>query len=107
MLWRSSAPARRPVGFVEPCLPTLGSAVPTAPQWVHEIKHDGFRFICHREGDRVRVFSRRGDWTDPVPRIAEGLAALRVMSVTLDGEGVVSGLDGVSDFARLRTAVGR
>jgi bifunctional non-homologous end joining protein LigD len=108
MLWRSSAPARRPVGFVEPCLPTLGSAVPTGPQWVYEIKHDGFRFICRREGDRVRVFSRRGyDWTDRVPRIAEGLAALRVKSVTLDGEGIVCGPDGVSDFARLRTAVGR
>jgi bifunctional non-homologous end joining protein LigD len=43
----------------------------------HEIKHDGFRFICRRDGDRVRVFSRRGhDWTDRVPRIAEALAAL-------------------------------
>jgi ATP-dependent DNA ligase len=27
---------------------------------VYEIKHDGFRFISRREGDRVRVFSRRG-----------------------------------------------
>jgi ATP-dependent DNA ligase len=41
------------------------------------IAPDGFRFICRREGDRVRVFSRRGhDWTDRVPRIAEALAAL-------------------------------
>jgi bifunctional non-homologous end joining protein LigD len=35
------------------------------------------------------------------------LAALRVKSVTLDGEGVVCGDDGVTDFNRLRTAVGR
>jgi ATP dependent DNA ligase domain len=47
------------------------------PAWVHEIKHDGFRFICRREDDRVRVSSRRGhDWTDRVPRIAEALVAL-------------------------------
>ena len=44
MLWRSPSPARHPAGFVEPCLPTLGQAVPSGPQWVHEIKHDGFRF---------------------------------------------------------------
>jgi bifunctional non-homologous end joining protein LigD len=108
MLWRSPAPARRPPGFIEPCLPTLGSAVPSGPKWAYEIKHDGFRFICRREGDRVRVFSRGGyDWTDRVPLIAKALAALPVSSLTLDGEGVVCGPDGVSDFARLRTAVGR
>ena len=78
------------------------------PQWAFEIKHDGFRFICRRDGDRVRVFSRRGnDYTDRVPLIAEALAKLRVKSVTLDGEGVVCRPDGVSDFDRLRAAVGR
>ena len=82
--------------------------MPSGPQWVHEIKHDGFRFICRRDGDRVRVFSRRGnDYTDRVPLIAEALAKLRVKSMTLDGEGVVCGPDGVSDFDRLRAAVGR
>jgi bifunctional non-homologous end joining protein LigD len=83
-------------------------AVPTGPQWAYEIKHDGYRFISRRDGDRVRVFSRRGnDYTDRVPAIAEALAALRVKSVTLDGEGVVCGEDGVTDFDRLRAAVGR
>jgi ATP dependent DNA ligase domain len=54
-----------------------------------EIKHDGFRFICQREGDRLRVFSRRGhDWTDRVPLIAEALRALPVTSVALDGVGL-------------------
>jgi bifunctional non-homologous end joining protein LigD len=108
MLWRNSPPVRHPLGFVEPCLPTLARLVPSGPQWVHEIKHDGFRFICRRDGDRVRVFSRNGrDWTDRVPRIAEALAKLRVRSVTIDGEGVVCRSDGVSDFDRLRAAVGR
>jgi hypothetical protein len=77
MLWRSSsssssAPARRPEGFIEPCLPTVGQFVPSGPQWVHEIKHDGFGFICRREGNRIRILSRRGhDWTDRVPRIVD------------------------------------
>ncbi len=108
MLWRSPAPTRRPLGFIEPCLPTLARTVPSGPQWVHEIKHDGYRFICRRDGDRVRVFSRRGyEWTDRVPLIAEALAKLRVKSVTIDGEGVVCSPNGVSDFDRLRAAVGR
>ena len=54
----------RPTDFIEPCLPTVSRTVPTGAGWAYEIKHDGFRFICRRDGDRVRVFSRRGhDWT--------------------------------------------
>jgi bifunctional non-homologous end joining protein LigD len=68
-------PQALPGGFIEPCLPTLGYAVPVGPQWVHEIKHDGFRFLARRNGDRVRVFSRHGkDWTDKVPAIVEAMA---------------------------------
>jgi bifunctional non-homologous end joining protein LigD len=108
MHWRNLSPVRRPPGFIEPCLPTNGRIAPIGPQWVYEIKHDGYRFVCRRDGDSVRVFSRRGhDWTDRVPLIAEALAALSVKSVTIDGEGVVCGPDGVSDFDRLRAAVGR
>jgi bifunctional non-homologous end joining protein LigD len=104
MRWLTSAPVRHPPGFIEPCLPINGHAVPTG----YEIKHDGFRFICRRELDRVRVFSRRGhDWTDRVPRIAEALGSLQVTSITIDGEGVVCGPDGVADFERLRAGVGR
>ena len=109
MLWRSSStPPRHPDGFIEPCLPTLGPAAPSGPPWVHEIKHDGFRFICRREGNRIRVFSRRGhDWTDRVPRIVDTFARLPASSVTLDGEGVASDPNGVTNFELLRAALGR
>ena len=108
MRWHAPGSALHPPpAFIEPCLPTNGSAVPCGPKWAYEIKHDGFRFICRRDGYRVRVFSRGGyDWTDRVPLIAEALTALRVKSVTLDGERVVCGPDGVSDFDLLRAAVG-
>jgi bifunctional non-homologous end joining protein LigD len=103
-----SWPPFHPPGFIASCLPTNRRSVPTGPQWAYEIKHDGHRVICRRDGDRVCVFSRRGnDWTDRVPLIAGALAALRVKSVTIDGEGVVCRPDGVSDFDRLRAAVGR
>jgi bifunctional non-homologous end joining protein LigD len=86
-----------PVGFI-------ARSVPSGPQWAYEIKHDGFRFVCWRAGDRVRVFSRQAlDWTDQVPLIAGTLAALPVKSMIIDGEGVVCRSDGVSDFDMLRT----
>jgi bifunctional non-homologous end joining protein LigD len=108
MLWRSTPTARRPAGFIEPCLPTLGHTVPSGPQWVHEIKHDGYRFICRFERGRVRVFSRGGaDYTDRVPRIVDTLARLPATSGTLDGEGVACDANGVTDFELLRAALGR
>jgi hypothetical protein len=60
MRWRDPGPVHQPPGFIEPCLPTLPRAVPTGAQWVYEIKHDGFRFICRGDGERVRLFSRGG-----------------------------------------------
>jgi len=51
---------------------------------VHEIKHDGYRLIVRREGDAIRLFTRRGhDWTERYPAIAAAAAKLRARSFTL------------------------
>jgi bifunctional non-homologous end joining protein LigD len=42
-------------GFVEPCIPSLAAKPPSGPDWVHEIKHDGYRLIVRREGKAVRL----------------------------------------------------
>jgi hypothetical protein len=82
--------------------------VPTGLQWAYEIKHDGFRFICHRDGDGVRLFSRgRHDWAGQLPAIAEAIRALSVTSLTLDGEVVVCGDDGISQFDCMRVVFSR
>ena len=109
MLWRNPRPTfTRPQGFIEPCLPTLADTAPSGPQWVHEIKHDGFRFICRLERGRLHVFTRRGtDYTDRVPRIGDTIARLPAKSVVLDGEGVACDARGVTDFELLRAALGR
>jgi ATP-dependent DNA ligase len=50
-------------GFVDPCIPTRAIKPPAGPDWVHEIKHDGYRLIVRRDGKAVRLFTRRGhDW---------------------------------------------
>jgi ATP-dependent DNA ligase len=37
-----------PAGFVAPCLPTKTDKPPSGSQWLHEIKHDGFRVTAKR-----------------------------------------------------------
>jgi bifunctional non-homologous end joining protein LigD len=44
----------------QPCLPTGKSSFPAGKDWLHEIKHDGYRLIVVRDGKRVRLFTRNG-----------------------------------------------
>jgi ATP-dependent DNA ligase len=89
-------------GFVAPCIPTLAHKPPSGPDWVHEIKHDGYRLIVRRDGRAVRLFTRCGyDWTDRYPAIAGAAGKLRARSFDVDGEAVVCGADGVAVFDAL------
>jgi bifunctional non-homologous end joining protein LigD len=66
--------------------------VPAGADWVHEIKHDGYRLQVRRDCEAVRLFTRRGyEWSGRYPAIAGTEAKLRASSFTLDGEAVVSG----------------
>ena len=51
---------RSHAAFFEPCLPRIAKAPPTGADWIHEIKHDGFRIIARRQGGEVRLVSRNG-----------------------------------------------
>ena len=42
-------------GLVEPCLPSPAKAPPSGPDWLHEIKHDGFRILALRAGGRLHT----------------------------------------------------
>jgi hypothetical protein len=103
MEWRTGGPAKRP-GIIEPCIPTLAARPPVGPQWIHEIKHDGYRLIARKRGGRVSLFTRRGfDWTDRYPRISAAVAALGAASATIDGEAVCCDDAGVAVFERLHS----
>jgi bifunctional non-homologous end joining protein LigD len=87
-----------------PCLPTRGVKVPSGPDWIHEIKHDGYRLIVQREGKRVRLFTRNGhDCTIRYPLIVEAALKNRTTSFVVDGEAVLLGVDGISDFNGLHS----
>ena len=42
------------------CIPTKGITVPSGPEYLHEIKYDGYRLRVERNGDRVRLITRGG-----------------------------------------------
>jgi bifunctional non-homologous end joining protein LigD len=92
-----------PAGFIEPCLPTKTDKLPSGDLWLHEIKHDGFRVIAGKDGDRVRLYSRPGnDFTRRFPLIVETLSRLRSRSCIIDGEAVACDDNGVASFNLIR-----
>src|SRR5215831_682671 len=92
-----------PAGFIAPCLPTKTDKRPSGSQWLHEIKHDGFRIIARKSGAQVRLYSRPGnDLTSRFPLIVETLARLRSRSCIIDGEAVACDENGVASFDFVR-----
>jgi len=90
-------------GFIAPCLPTKTDKLPSGDGWLHEIKHDGFRIIARKDGDRVRLYSRPGnDMTRRFPLIVDALSRLRSRSCIIDGEAVACDDKGVASFDRIR-----
>ncbi len=105
MLWRVSKarPGRvLPASFIQPCISVEAAFVPPGPGWVHEIKHDGYRMQVRKDGNRVRLLTRRGyDWTSRYGWVVESVAKLKADTLTIDGEVVCAGPDGIADFATL------
>jgi bifunctional non-homologous end joining protein LigD len=95
--------AERPLSRFEPCLPSPAKHPPAGNGWIHEIKHDGFRIIAHREADSVRLITRNGhDFSSRFPLIVAAIAALPVRSCVLDGEAIACDERGLSVFDMIR-----
>jgi bifunctional non-homologous end joining protein LigD len=87
--YRHYVAAYPPGRVIAPCLPTKTDKLPCGSQWLHEIKHDGFRIIARKNGAQVRLYSRPGnDLTHRFRLIVETLARLRSRSYIIDGEAV-------------------
>ncbi|MBV8664657.1 MAG: DNA ligase [Hyphomicrobiales bacterium] len=93
---------------ITPAKPILVRTPPTGPGWLHEIKHDGYRIVASRQGDRVRLWSRAGrDWSAALPGIRDAVLALPVGELVIDGEAAAHGEDGRPHFHGLRSRRGR
>jgi bifunctional non-homologous end joining protein LigD len=89
--------------FVPPCLAVLSDKAPDAPNWIHEIKFDGYRVQARLARGEVQLKTRRGlDWTGKFQPVADALTALPVQQVLIDGEIVVEDAKGHSSFSALQ-----
>ncbi|HEV7505603.1 MAG TPA: DNA ligase D [Thermoanaerobaculia bacterium] len=92
--------------LIKPELATLVDAVPAGEEWIHEIKYDGYRALCHLEDGEARLITRQGnDWTDRFAPVARAAEALPAGQAVLDGEVVVLEANGTSSFQALQNAL--
>jgi bifunctional non-homologous end joining protein LigD len=93
---------RRESSF-ELCLPRPAKQPPAGPDWIHEIKHDGFRILARKDGAQVDLITRNGyDFRERFPLAVAAIAALPVRSCLVDSEVIVCGDQGLSVFNLLR-----
>ena len=92
--------------FIAPQLATLAKEPPEGDEWVHELKFDGYRMLCHLSRGRVRFWSRnRKDWTAKFPNLVKAVEVFPASSVILDGEVVIVDKAGRSSFQDLQQSM--
>ena len=95
----------RVLRFVPPQLASSVDQPPEGENWIHEIKHDGYRCQVPLEGRRARVLTRTGlDWSEHYPGIVSAAADLDCKTAIIDGEAIIQNREGISDFEALRSA---
>jgi bifunctional non-homologous end joining protein LigD len=86
-----------------PQLATLVAAPPAGPDWLHEIKFDGYRILARLERGTARLWSRGGkEWTRRFPDVAAAVARLPAREALLDGEVAAILPDGTTSFQALQ-----
>ena len=88
--------------FIVPSAPVLKRAPPSGPEWLHEVKHDGWRAQLHRQAGGAAILSRNGkDITARFAIIRKALLGLP--PCIIDAELVGCDADGIPDFHALTT----
>src|SRR5258705_5812139 len=91
--------------WIRPQLTDLVEAAPDGPEWLHEIKFDGYRMHARLDRGAVRLLTRPGlDWTHKYPPIAAAVASLGARQAYLDGELCGVFPDGITSFGMIQAA---
>ena len=78
--------------------------VPAGPDWIHEVKYDGYRLRVEQQRRPGTAASKNGlDWTKRYPWIVETARKTKKKQFILDGEAVVLGVDRISNFDDLHS----
>ena len=91
--------------WIKPQLTKLVDQPPEGPEWLHEIKFDGYRMHVRLDLGAVRLLTRTGlDWTSKYPAIAAAIAKLPARQAYLDGELCGVRPDGTTSFSLIQNA---
>jgi DNA ligase D-like protein (predicted ligase) len=91
--------------FIRPQLSQRVEKPPSGPQWLHEIKLDGYRMAARIDSGRAQLLTRTGlDWTNKYPSVIAALANAKAKTAYIDGE--LCGVDdaGLPSFAHTQSA---
>jgi bifunctional non-homologous end joining protein LigD len=91
--------------WIRPQLTQLVQEAPDGPEWLHEIKFDGYRMHARLDRGSVRLLTRTGlDWTHKYPAIATAVSSIGAKQAYLDGELCGVGPDGITSFSMIQDA---
>jgi bifunctional non-homologous end joining protein LigD len=77
------------------------------PDYIFELKHDGFRAIAYIEAGECKLVSRNSNQFKSFVSLKESLGKIPVMNAVLDGEVVCFDSNGVSRFNELMSRKGK
>ncbi|HEV7603338.1 MAG TPA: DNA ligase D, partial [Candidatus Limnocylindrales bacterium] len=93
---------------IEPMLATLASTPFSDPDWLYEIKWDGFRVQAVVDGGKVKTWTRGlKDAETYFPRLLAPASWIEAKQAIVDGEVVAIDDDGRPDFSLLQTKLGQ
>src|ERR1700752_2440754 len=91
--------------WIKPQLTKIVDQSPDGPDWLHEIKFDGYRMHARLDRGAVRLLTRTGlDWTHKYPAIAAAVSSIGARQAYLDGELCGVGPDGITSFSMIQLA---
>ncbi len=92
---------------LKPQLATLVEGVPRQadPDWLYEMKFDGYRLLARLDHGEVRLYTRNGhDWAPKLPHLVAALRRMPLETAWLDGEIVMLADHGAPSFQALQNA---
>jgi bifunctional non-homologous end joining protein LigD len=103
---RAGIPAPMP-GYIEPMTAVLGEAPFSHPDWLFEVKWDGYRVQAHIRDGRTALYTRRGrDAAAYFPELAGPPTWIEAREAIIDGEVVALNAAGEPDFGLLQARRG-
>ena len=92
----------RKIPFIKPMAPTLAKIPPAGPDWIHEVKFDGWRMQLHVDDDQAFLYSKNGtDYTKRFRALQPILQRLPVKNTIIDCELVACDESGMPCFKTL------